>query len=274
MPFTFSHPAAAVPFRRSRLMLSGLVIGSMAPDFQYFLHWTGQGRDAHTYPGIVLFTIPAAVLMFAIFHLLLKWPLVSLFPVEAQKRLVEPAMGLRWNGVFTAVVAAVSLLAGIVTHLAWDAFTHADGWIVQQWPALHQPLFFVGRTAIQPFKIAQHGSTALGLLILFVWTWQWYRRAEACTRTLPPGLSTRGKAAVLGAIGVTTVGIATAVAISHADGAVDLPWLQRVVGSFVVSSITVAFACVVAYSAAWWGWIQRTNRSWRSQRVMRAVSAR
>ena len=36
MPFTGSHPAAVLPFLRSGLPPSALVIGSMAPDFPYY----------------------------------------------------------------------------------------------------------------------------------------------------------------------------------------------------------------------------------------------
>ena len=38
MPLTIAHPAAVLPFRHSRLPISALVIGSLAPDFEYFLH--------------------------------------------------------------------------------------------------------------------------------------------------------------------------------------------------------------------------------------------
>ena len=37
MPFTLSHAAAALPFRRTRLIKSALVIGCFAPDFEYFI---------------------------------------------------------------------------------------------------------------------------------------------------------------------------------------------------------------------------------------------
>ena len=51
MPFTFSHPAAVLPLRllpRHWFSLTGLVIGSMVPDFEYFLRsmrLTVNGRD-------------------------------------------------------------------------------------------------------------------------------------------------------------------------------------------------------------------------------------
>ncbi|WP_240482010.1 DUF4184 family protein [Flavobacterium psychrophilum] len=39
MPFTFSHPAIILPLRylpRQWFSLTGLIIGSLTPDFEYF----------------------------------------------------------------------------------------------------------------------------------------------------------------------------------------------------------------------------------------------
>src|SRR5690349_24311549 len=97
VPFTLSHPAAAIPFSRSRLVLSALVIGSLAPDFQYFVKLAGQERNAHTFPGAVLITFPAAVVMLFVYHSVLKWPVISLLPQLCQDRLFIPARQFRWG---------------------------------------------------------------------------------------------------------------------------------------------------------------------------------
>ena len=40
MPFTFAHPAAILPLRRSRFLQTvPLIIGSMVPDAPYFFPW-------------------------------------------------------------------------------------------------------------------------------------------------------------------------------------------------------------------------------------------
>src|SRR5581483_12465816 len=50
VPFTLAHPAAVLPLRRRGLVFSALVVGSMAPDFEYFF---GLKRPiSHTMPGI------------------------------------------------------------------------------------------------------------------------------------------------------------------------------------------------------------------------------
>src|SRR4051812_20670876 len=91
MPFTFSHAAAAYPFRRTRLVLSAVIIGSMAPDFEYFLHGRMTSRWSHNLHGAFEFSLPASLVVLAIFHWILKRPVLTLFPRALQERVVlEP----------------------------------------------------------------------------------------------------------------------------------------------------------------------------------------
>lgn len=262
MPFTLAHPAAAVPFARSKLVLSALVIGSLAPDIQYFVRLTGQDRDAHQYPGILLVTFPVAIVMLITFHALLKWPLISLMPHRLQLRLVEPARRFRWWPLSRAALVFVSLAAGIVTHIAWDAFTHTDGWIVNIWPILRVPLFYVGHTGIPPFKIAQHMSTVVGGLLLLGWIWKWYRRATPSADRLPPTMSRAVSLAVLGICGIIAVSAGTINALRIAGRSEGLPYLQRFVSGLAVTSISIAALELLAFSAAWWIFMPRSDQNW------------
>src|SRR5215467_12574272 len=44
VPFTFSHPAAVLPLARRGLVFSALVVGSMAPDFPYFVQMSAKNQ--------------------------------------------------------------------------------------------------------------------------------------------------------------------------------------------------------------------------------------
>ena|ERR1035437_3493274 len=71
MPFTFSHPALVLPiayFPRKFYSLTGLVVGSMIPDFEYFLRMSTEGKYGHTLPGILWFDLPLALLVALIYH--------------------------------------------------------------------------------------------------------------------------------------------------------------------------------------------------------------
>ena len=54
MPFTLSHAAAALPFRKFKPVWPALVIGTFAPDLQYFIWISDEDRSGHHFPGIVL----------------------------------------------------------------------------------------------------------------------------------------------------------------------------------------------------------------------------
>ena len=45
MPFTPAHVAAALPFRRTRLIWSALIVGTIAPDLEYYVRLNADGRS-------------------------------------------------------------------------------------------------------------------------------------------------------------------------------------------------------------------------------------
>ena len=68
MPFTVSHAAAVLPLKNSRLPLAALMVGSMSPDFAYFLPAALSARTAsHSLPGIFLFCLPAGLCIWQLF---------------------------------------------------------------------------------------------------------------------------------------------------------------------------------------------------------------
>lgn|SRR6185295_10210974 len=163
MPYPFAHPAAVLPLARplGRFgVASALAIGSIAPDLWYFVPFVERG-DSHSVAGLAWFCLPAGLLVYALFHLFLKQPLIAL--LSPRLRAFTPARlpAVPWSAVI------VSLLAGTVTHLAWDGLTHSyeEGW-------RHNWL--------------QHASTASGTLVLGWWIWRKLRRAPAAPAALSP----------------------------------------------------------------------------------------
>jgi uncharacterized protein DUF4184 len=116
-------------------------------------------RDhGHELPGALLFCIPAGLLAYAAFHLIFKQPLLALAPRRLAERLAPwTTPGLpraRWHRVL------LSLLAGIATHLAWDAFTHAGYFSILE-------TTLAG--GIRLHQVLQHASTLLGTGFLAAW---------------------------------------------------------------------------------------------------------
>jgi len=165
MPFTAAHVLAVVPAvharRALRLDATCLVIGSMAPDFEYFVRGARVSAFGHSLAGIAGWGVPATLVLAALFHGLVKWPILLAAPPALTGLFARP-WHTRWRA--AAVLSAVASAAlGDVTHLVWDSATHADGLIVLHQPALTRvyPVPVLGDMALH--RILQHTSSLIGL---------------------------------------------------------------------------------------------------------------
>lgn len=233
MPYPFAHPAAILPLARplGRFAApSALVIGSMIPDFWYFLPLLKR-EDSHDLAGLVTFCLPAGLLAYVVFHLLLKQPLLALLPEPVAARLAPfafPALPrARWPAVL------VSLLAGALTHLAWDALTH-DSY------------------EVNGFQVVQHASTLLGTGILAWWIWQRLRRSPA--HALPPALTLSPAARRASVAFLIVMSLGWAGWVSGADpvslprDAVELRRALRSAGVDVVQALALS---MIGYAMLW-----------------------
>lgn len=140
MPFTLSHSAAVLPFLRSKhLSATGLIIGSMAPDFEYFFRMDVKGIYGHTVLGVFYFDLPVATLLAIIFHMVVKKNLIDNLPVFLQARFQE----IR-NSEFVTYLNehkldfAISVIIGTATHIIWDGFTHKRQFFVEALPSIYE----------------------------------------------------------------------------------------------------------------------------------------
>ena len=173
MPFTLSHAAAALPFRRTKLMMSAVVVGCFAPDFEYFLGH--HGSFGHRLPGMFLFDLPLGFLALWLFHRYAKEPLAACLPARARERFELGPKSLSIDSVSRFVLIAVSILIGIATHILWDSFTHTGYLPANTWPFLSRnvdlPIF-----GPRPWlEIFQYLSSIFGLAVILLWYIRWYR---------------------------------------------------------------------------------------------------
>jgi hypothetical protein len=176
MPFTLSHAAAALPFRRTRLVMSALVVGCFAPDAEYFIPFSKQNTSyGHTLPGVFLYDVPLALVLLWLFHCYAKEPLAACLPDGARERLHLGPRSLSIRSFSRFVLIVCSILVGIATHILWDSFTHPGYWLYRHWHFLREtvPLPLFGPR--QWCDIFQYISSALGLAIVFLWFLHWYR---------------------------------------------------------------------------------------------------
>ncbi|MDQ1083554.1 MULTISPECIES: DUF4184 family protein [Microbacterium] len=190
MPFTVSHAVVALPFLRTPLVPAAIAIGAMTPDLPLFLR------------GIVppyavthdLAWLPVTVVM--AFALLLVWRCI-LRPAtrEVMPRAVADRLPGEWDagalaawresvggGVVGILWLVLSLALGVVTHVAWDFFTHEGRAGEALLPALEEPW-----GPLPGVKWLQYGSGVLGLagLALFGLWWLSRRRPRPVDRVLP-----------------------------------------------------------------------------------------
>ncbi len=171
MPFTFSHPALVLPLTylpSKWFSLTGLVIGSLIPDFEYFIRMRIQSNYSHTLFGLFWFDLPIGLLLAFVYHIIVRNSLFDNLPTLLKSRL-SVFKQFDWNMYFKKkwFVVIISILIGTVSHLLWDSFTHCDGYFVQTLPFLTSTVEFFGRH-ITAFKIIQHSSTLLGGIVI-VW---------------------------------------------------------------------------------------------------------
>ena len=252
MPFTFSHPAAALPLRRllgRQASLSALVIGSMAPDLGFILPLDLTRSDTHGAAALLLFCLPAGWLTYWIFHLLLKAPMLHLFPPRVQERLVLPAALPRapWSAVL------LSLLIGAVTHVSWDAFTHPGTPVVTAIGWLRLPVGTFAGYPVQVFNVLQHASSIAGLGLLALWWRRWLRKAPRVAAPAP-ALSEGTRQAGVAAIAAIPLLYGLANTLHERAWPADGADLRISFAIFIFSALPALALCVCAWCLGYRMW--------------------
>jgi hypothetical protein len=80
MPFTLSHPAAALPFLRTPLLPAAVVVGSMAPDLPYYVPLFVPRELSHSPLGVVTVDLVLAVAGALLWWFVLREPIIDLLP--------------------------------------------------------------------------------------------------------------------------------------------------------------------------------------------------
>lgn len=174
MPFTFAHPLAVLPLLKKRYFsATGLIAGSIAPDFESFLRMKSSNEHSHTITGMFYFDLPLSLVIAILFQLVLKESLIANSPGFMQKRLAELRQLDFWNYLKRNYwIVLYSALVGSATHLVWDSFTHGGGALAKQIPLMmttkvpfqgaHYPLWYT----------LQNISSILGLSIVLIYVFR------------------------------------------------------------------------------------------------------
>lgn len=168
MPFTISHPAAVLPVLKNKNINStAVVIGSMAPDFEYFIHFKPYQVYGHTVLGLMFYNLPLVLLVYIIIKLLIKQSLILNLPKLLVCRLYSNTVQTFKLSLRSTLIFIYSALVGMLTHLIWDSFTHTSG-VVVKWLGLNQIIEF-NTIKIPQYKLLQHGSSLIGFVIIVLY---------------------------------------------------------------------------------------------------------
>lgn len=219
MPGTFTHPLAVLPLRRlcpAPLSFAALVIGSMSPDFGYYVHQFPVTGFTHTIVGTLTVCLPSGLVVLVLFYLLRR-PLCFILP-QPHRGALWPLASVRPSvSVWLVLSAAASILLGAWTHTIWDSFTHEGGWSVERISFLREPLFRIRGTALPVSYVLQQLSTFGGGAALVLVYILWLRRHRV-TAPEPSGtFSERQRYLLLVVLAAVALAIAVPAAASMAS---------------------------------------------------------
>lgn len=155
--------------------MSALVTGCFAPDLPYLLSLSPRTVYGHTVEGMFLLDLPLALLTLWLFHAFLKVPMLVFLPDCFRRRLTTSVSSFSFWPPARFLLIIISILVGTATHLVWDAFTHNRTWIYQNWGFLRKSIELPMTGQMQMCKFLEYGSSVIGLAVVAVWIWHWYR---------------------------------------------------------------------------------------------------
>ena len=238
VPYTPVHALVALPLagRRARRALSpalllwalpAFTIGAMVPDAPLFLDVLWPGTDELAHPthrllGVVTVDLALTVAFTALWVLVVRGPYLAALP---RRTPLSPDVSTRTARPL-AIAAAVAgfAVAGTLTHVLWDDFTHLRGTAVQTWDVLRTPV-----AGVAAYKYLQHGSSFLGFVALAALVVRWWRTARpvAARQHLRSAVLAVAAGAVVGALGAVVRLLAT-------DQAVTVFSLARLAATYPV----------------------------------------
>lgn len=244
MPFTLSHAAAALPLHyllRDALVLPALVIGCFLPDVPYFLPDPLFDINVHLLPGLLWFGLPCGYAFYVVWQRVFLGPCVALLPRRYASlfAMPDPSRRVAW---WTIVL---SLFAGSLTHIVWDAFTHRRGMVVHAVPMLAHPLVQWSGNTLTPYSLLQHGSTLVGLL----WLAQYVRRRSSTAAALGAPRGPVTELPIAQRLLVLAMMMSAAAALVWADFA----WTAAPFSAYNVVCRSISSAAIVAaiYALCW-----------------------
>ncbi len=187
--------------------------------------------------------------MYLIFHLLIKRPASLLLPGFISTRLRGNVFESPALPQVSAWVVAWSVMLGATTHIAWDSLTHRNSAVVNHIDFLRTVIYSSDGNDWYLYKLLQHISTAVGLLVLAWWAKSWLDQKPAAAPAtdtnemeLPRPVKVYLSAGIIAA-GAVCCGVA---GLAH-----PLAPLERWLFYVVVAGLSGFVLALLSYCAIW-----------------------
>ncbi|WP_067670716.1 DUF4184 family protein [Nocardia miyunensis] len=218
MPLTFpSHSLAVLPLKTRwprRWDGVALVVGSAAPDASYPVAGFFSMPETHAVAALLWWCLPVGI----VGTWMIRWSAPSIAAHLPQLGGFDlPAYGVLGDVRYRWHVTVYSILAGAITHIFWDGFTHdpagGHGWAVARFPVL----FHTGLFGRPWWYLLQQASTMGGAVLaigVFYYVGRrglvriWHGEPRAVTRMPRRFWLTAGSVAVLGLISISLMPLA------------------------------------------------------------------
>lgn len=169
MPFTFSHPTYAFPLKYIKpkyFSVTGLILGSMAPDFEYFIMLEPYRSIGHSILGLIIQAIPLSIITAFIFHRLVKEQIVLHLPsiFGLNQRAYNLLGDWKLKNLRDWLIFICSIIIGFISHITIDACTHVSGYFVIYFAFLREVIFY----NLPLYKVLQYGLSIFGLIFALV----------------------------------------------------------------------------------------------------------
>lgn len=181
MPFTPAHPAIVLPLLRNRYFsATGLIVGSVTPDFEYFFKASVSGVHGHTLWGLFYFDLPVGIALSWVFHEFVKQSFIGNLPLFLQVRL-QPLLLFNFKTYLKnhTLIVCLSILLGSFSHIFWDSFTHNGRFFVELLSVLKSISIPYDGANYPLWYVLQHVSTVIGLMLISIYVFRMERNPAA-----------------------------------------------------------------------------------------------
>ncbi|MBS1920543.1 MAG: DUF4184 family protein [Bacteroidetes bacterium] len=171
MPFTFSHPGAVLPLGylpKRYFSMTALVVGSIAPDFEYFIRMDSYSSFSHSLKGMFWFDLPLTIILAFVFHGVVRNKLIDNLPAFVASKF-QVFKDFAWPAYFNKkfITVIYSAIIGISSHILWDAFTHERGIFSSDIGVLKEMYAISVSHRFATYNLLQLISSITGILIVF-----------------------------------------------------------------------------------------------------------